>query len=92
MSARVGAQTYVRQNLAVAARPDFRPVLTSIAVPTQVIVGENDLMTPPAHSEEIHQAIAGSALHVIPACGHLPPIEKPDILAAHLKELMARRG
>ena len=39
-------------------------------------------------SQEIHQLTPGSTLHVIPGCGHLPPIEKPAALAAILLGLM----
>jgi pimeloyl-ACP methyl ester carboxylesterase len=88
MGARVGARTYIRQNGAVAARRDLRPVLHSIAVPTAVIVGSEDLMTPIELSQEIHALTPGSTLHVIPGCGHLPPIEKPAALAVILLGLM----
>jgi pimeloyl-ACP methyl ester carboxylesterase len=90
MTLRVGAETYVRQNLAVLAREDLRPILPSIVVPTQVIVGQDDRMTPLALSEEIHQAVPGAELHVIPACGHLPPIEQPELMADRLRALLAR--
>ena len=91
MSVRVGAKTYVRQNRAVAARGDLRKVLPKIAIPTAVIVGQEDQMTPVALSQEIHALTRGSLFHIIPNCGHLPPIEKPEIVAALLKELLARR-
>jgi pimeloyl-ACP methyl ester carboxylesterase len=90
MTVRVGAETYVRQNTAVAAREDLRPVLATIAVPTQVIVGEEDRMTPMALSQEIHAAIPGATLHVLPDCGHLPPIEKPEATADLLRALVAK--
>lgn len=90
MTVRVGADTYIRQNLAVAAREDLRPILPSIAVLTQVIVGAEDRMTPPELSLEIHDLIAGSDLHTIPDCGHLPPIEKPQETATLLRRLVAR--
>jgi pimeloyl-ACP methyl ester carboxylesterase len=49
-------------------------------------------MTPIALSQEIHSLTPGSIFHVIPDYGHLPPIEKPEIVAALLKELLARRS
>jgi pimeloyl-ACP methyl ester carboxylesterase len=90
MSVRVGAKTYMRQNRAVTARGDLRKVLPNVAIPTAVIVGQEDQMTPVALSQEIHALLPGSTFHIIPNCGHLPPIEKPKVLAALLKELLAR--
>lgn len=88
MGARVGAKTYIRQNRAVATRKDLRPVLRSISVPTAVVVGSNDMLTPVKLSREIHELTPGSVFHVVPDCGHLPPIEKPEELAAILSGLM----
>ncbi len=90
MGARVGPRTYIRQNRAVSARGDLRKILPSIAVPTTVIVGQEDRMTPMALSQEIHDLIPDSRLNVIPDCGHLPPIEKPAATAALLRELLER--
>ncbi len=91
MSVRVGPRTYIRQNRAVAARSDLRKVLPGIAVPVSVIVGQDDRITPVELSREMHDLTPGSTLHVISDCGHLPPIEKPQALAALLKQLLARR-
>ena len=90
MSVRVGPEVYVRQNRAVAARKDLRPVLAGIAFPTAVIVGEEDRLTPLAMSQEIHALTPGSTLHVIPGCGHLPPIEAPEALAALLRNWLTQ--
>jgi pimeloyl-ACP methyl ester carboxylesterase len=90
MSVRVGARAYVRQNRAVIARGDLREVLPRIGAPTSVIVGQDDKMTPVSLSREIHRLIPGSTLHLIPDCGHLPPIEKPDVVAALLLEILQR--
>lgn len=89
MSARVGAEAYVRQNRAVSARDDLRPVLPSIAVPTSVVVGREDRLTPVELSREIHALTPRSTLHILPDCGHLPPIEAPEAMAALLRDLMA---
>ena len=88
MSVRVGAKTYARQNEAVMKRVDQRPILPTIEVPTIVIVGAQDVMTPLALSDETRDGIPGAHLHIIPDCGHLPPIEKPDAVAGLLREWM----
>ncbi len=88
MSARVGSQTYRRQNRAVATRGDLRPVLPTIAVPTAVIVGDEDRLTPVAHSREIQALVPGSTLNVLSGCGHLPPIEQPSAVADLLQQLL----
>ena len=85
MTVRVGATAYVRQNEAMIARDDLRPILATISVPTMVVVGADDLMTPAACAQEISDGIPGATLHIIPGCGHLPPIEKPRVVAALLR-------
>ena len=65
-------------------------MLAGIAVPTAVIVGKEDRLTPLALSEEIHALATGSTLHAIAGCGHLPPIKVPEALAAILREWLAR--
>lgn len=90
MSVRVGARVYVRQNRAVIARGDLREVLPGIVVPTAVIVGREDRLTPVDASRRIHALTPGSTLHVIPDCGHLSPIEQPEIVAGLLRMLLRR--
>ena len=84
----VGPKTYVQQSRTVSAWCDLREILSRIAVPTSVIVGEEDVLIPVAMSREIHDLTPGSTLYVIPGCGHLPPIEKPAIVADLLRKLM----
>ena len=85
MSVRVGRDAYVRQQRANIARVDSRPTLASIAVPTLVVIGERDILTPRPLAEEIAAGISGATLAVIPGAAHLPPIEKPDESAALLR-------
>jgi len=59
-------------------RPDSTPLLATIAVPTLVVVGEEDELTPVADSERLAQAITGSKLVKIPGAGHLSNLEQPD--------------
>lgn len=86
MAARVGGAAFLRQQTAILGRPDSRPTLATITVPTLVAVGDSDVLTPPAESEEIHAGIAGSRLHLFEACGHLPPLEKPAAVSALLRD------
>ena len=80
-----GPDVYVRHQEAIIGRPDSRPLLTGINVPTAIIVGEGDKITPPASAEAMHRAIAGSVLSVIPRAGHLALLEQPQLTGAALQ-------
>lgn len=85
MAEAVGPDGFVRQQRAIMARPDSRPGLAAIAVPTLVLVGEEDLITPPAEAREIAQGIGSQArLVTIPGCGHLSTLEHPEAVTAEL--------
>jgi len=77
MADRVGQAAYLRQQAAIVARPDSRPSLARIAVPTLVAVGDGDQLTPPDLAAEIAGLIPGSELRVVEGAGHLPPMERP---------------
>ena len=64
---------------AMMTRPDARPSLSSIDVPTLVLVGEEDLLTPPSEAEQLQRGIPGAALVRIPAAGHLSSLENPKV-------------
>lgn len=85
MAARVGGEAFLRQQTAILGRPDSRPLLPAITVPTLVAVGDADTMTPRHRAEEMHRGIAGSELHVFQRCGHLPPMELPEETTAVLR-------
>ena len=64
--------------LALAGRTDTTASLPGIKVPTCILVGEHDAITPPRLSEEMRSKIPGSEFHVIPAAAHLSNLENPD--------------
>ncbi len=66
---------------------DGRDGLASLALPTAVVVGEDDQATTPAMAEHLHQGIKGSTLTIIPAVRHLTPLEAPDTITTILLEL-----
>jgi pimeloyl-ACP methyl ester carboxylesterase len=82
----VGPEPYVRQQNAIMNRIDSRPLLASIRVPTLVLVGEQDVATPPALSDEMAAAIPGARLVKVAECGHLSTMERPEVVT---KELVA---
>jgi pimeloyl-ACP methyl ester carboxylesterase len=63
---------------ALMTRPDSTPLLHTIRCPSLILVGEEDVITPPDLSEQMHSAIAGSELVRIPEAGHLSSLEQPD--------------
>jgi pimeloyl-ACP methyl ester carboxylesterase len=81
MAARVGPQAFLRQQQAIATRPDSLADLARIAVPTLVIAGEQDRMIPPEQAGVMARGIAGAGLHLLDRCGHLPPMEQPGATA-----------
>jgi pimeloyl-ACP methyl ester carboxylesterase len=78
MADRVGRAAFLRQQRAILNRPDSRPDLENIGVPTLVAVGSGDALTPPELAEEMAERIPGAVLRVIPDAGHLPPLETPQ--------------
>ena len=61
----------------MAIRPDRQSDLKRITVPTLVLVGEDDVISPPAEAREIAGSIPHARLEIIPAAGHLAPYENP---------------
>lgn len=80
MAKAVGPETYLRQQEAIITRPDSRPDLLGIEVPTLVVVGESDTITTPEAAKEMATAIAGAKLITVPKAGHMALAEQPDIV------------
>ena len=66
----------------MAVRPDRRGDLARINVPTLVLVGEEDVITPPAVAKSLAEAITGASLEVVPSAGHMAPYENPSVANA----------
>jgi pimeloyl-ACP methyl ester carboxylesterase len=86
MAADTGVEAFVRQEKAIMTRPDSRPLLASIRCPTLVLVGDGDVLTPPELSREIAAGIPGARLTVVPDCGHLSTVERPEAVNAALAD------
>ena len=79
-----GAQQLIKQNRAVMARPDARIHLPRLRVPTLVMCGDADQLTPPECSREIASLVADAQLVMVPRCGHMLTMEKPAVINAAL--------
>jgi 3-oxoadipate enol-lactonase len=71
-------------------RSDLRPYLGKLRMPTAIIAGEEDYATPVAASRQLHEAIAGSTLTILPKARHVTPVECEEPVAAILLELSRR--
>ena len=74
----------------LAARADSRETLPSIAAPTLVLVGAEDVLTPPSEAATMAAAIPRARLDVIPGAGHLANLENPAAVNAALRAFLAR--
>jgi 3-oxoadipate enol-lactonase len=63
-----------------------------IDVPTLILVGEEDGITPPALSEELHRLIGGSRLEIIAGAGHLANIEQPKSFNSAIESIVCELG
>lgn len=90
MALRVGGEAFIRQQHAIMTRPDSLDGLAGIAVPTMVVVGDGDRITPPDHAREIHERVRGSSFHEIGSCGHMAALEHPEQTNFLLRNWLAR--
>ncbi|MEJ6020762.1 alpha/beta fold hydrolase [Ramlibacter sp. PS4R-6] len=88
---RAGADQLVRQNRAVISRPDARLHLPYVNCPVLVMHGDSDQLVPPDCGREIAGLAPQAQLHVVPRCGHMLTMERPQEvnarLAAWLREI-----
>jgi pimeloyl-ACP methyl ester carboxylesterase len=76
---------------ALMTRPDSTPMLTGLRIPVQIIVGDQDALTPPPLSEQMHRDIRGSELVVIPGAGHMSNMEQPAAFNDALGRFLDKR-
>lgn len=73
----------------LAARADSTPTLREIRVPTLVVCGVEDVITPVAEAESMQRAIPGARLEIIPKAGHLSNLENPQAFDRALRDFLA---
>ena len=75
--------------LRMMERPDSAPFLPSITIPTLVLVGDEDVLTPPPESEAIAAAVPNASLVRIAGAGHLSNLERPQAFEASIDGFLA---
>jgi 3-oxoadipate enol-lactonase len=75
--------------VAISTRTDLTAALSDIRVPTRVVAGTDDTLTPVSVAERLASAIPGASLHVLDQVGHLSNLEAPEAFNQVLLELVA---
>jgi pimeloyl-ACP methyl ester carboxylesterase len=76
----------------MAARPDSTSLLPSLTVPTLLLFGEEDVVTPRADAETLNRGIANSTLHVLSKAGHLAILEQDEECARLIRQFCEKLG
>jgi 3-oxoadipate enol-lactonase len=76
--------------IALAARTDTTRSLASISVPTLILVGERDAVTPPDSSQSMQAKIPGAELHIVPGAAHMSNLENPAYFNEKLVTFLKR--
>lgn len=75
---------------AMRERSDNRPVLAALRVPVLILVGAEDVITPPSASEAMAGVAPQAELVVVPEAGHLAPLEQPALVTGALQGFLRR--
>jgi pimeloyl-ACP methyl ester carboxylesterase len=81
-----GAALAVYAGSPAMADPTLLSRLSGIAIPTSVLWGESDQIVEPAYGQAYAAAIDGACFEVLPATGHMPQMETPDLVLQALEE------
>ncbi len=73
----------------MAVRPDVTSLLPSLHVPSLVIVGDHDAISPPAEMKAIADALPNAKFVLVPDAGHMAPMENPLAVNAAIREFLA---
>lgn len=88
MADAIGVDVYERQQTAIMGRRDSREELASIHVPTLVVVGAEDELTPPKLAHEMAARLPNVRLEEVPGAGHMSTMERPEALTALIADFL----
>ena len=74
--------------MAMEERPDSTPLLRKLNIPTLVIVGEEDLASPPTEVQSMAEHIPGAKFIIIPEAGHVSNLEQPELFNQSIQKFL----
>ena len=76
--------------LAMAGRTDTTSYLSKIKIPTLLLCGEDDRLTPPDVMELMAEQIPGAQFEIVPGAGHMAPIENASFVNSRIKKFLSK--
>lgn len=92
MAETIGIDTFARHIGALQNRPDQQGALRRVACPTLIVCGACDALCSVDKHRSMHTLVAGSQLHIVPACGHLTTLESPAAVNGLLQQWLSVKG
>jgi pimeloyl-ACP methyl ester carboxylesterase len=78
----------IQHDTAIGRAMDMGEVARALRVPTLILCGARDRLTVPDLSRQLSDMIAGSRLQIVPAAGHMLPLEAPDVVNRAIAEFV----
>jgi 3-oxoadipate enol-lactonase len=88
MMEQTSVEGIIGASLGMKERPDSRPTLEDIDVPTLILHGADDQIISPDEARQMNASIPDSQLQVLPEAGHLLNMEKPDLFNQAVREFL----
>ena len=76
--------------MAMEERPDSTPLLRDLKIPTLVIVGEEDVASPPEEVQGMAEHIPGAKFTIIPEAGHVSNLDQPKLFNQSIREFLGK--
>lgn len=76
--------------LALAERRDTTHLLKEISVPSLIVVGKEDVITPPSFAHRMASALRQAEVYEVEGVGHMAPLEAPDLVNDKIRDFLAR--
>lgn len=86
MATDLGVDVFHQQASALMSRPDQTATLSTVSVPTLILMGESDALCPLDRHELMHSLVTSSRFSVITGAGHMPTLEQPDSTNSELRQ------